>query len=477
MAEKEPIMSVKEKAFGTGVPEHVARRRVVIASFMGALLEWYDFFIFGTAAGLVFNSLFFPAENAMVGTIAAFAAFGVGFVSRPLGGLIFGHFGDLIGRKVTLIWTLSIVGVSTFLIGLLPTWQQVGIWAPIMLMVIRLIQGVGLGGEYGGAALMTFESVPEKRRGFFCSIPQTASCAGIMLATGVFALCNYLLTAEQFMAWGWRIPFLLSAVMLLVGMYIRVNIEETADFKQVKKVKRHDRQKILETPMAQREPSASKPKESIPLVLLLRQHLKGVMLAFGARLVEAVSSNIINAFGIAYLASQLAMDRSIPLNSMLLASAIGLIVCPLSGWISDQVGLRRVYLFGAAFCALFAFPFFMLLNTGDPLLIALAMIIGYNLGPTAMFAVQPTMYANMFSTQVRYTGLSVAYQFSAIPGGMTPLIAALLLAAGDGAPWYVASYFVAVSLLSLLCVWMIKNKGEEAVADASSLPGNRAMTG
>ncbi len=467
-------MSDRDKASLNGVPEQVARRRVITASFIGALLEWYDFFIFGTAAGLVFGELFFPTENKVAGTIASFAAFGVGFISRPLGGVIFGHFGDLIGRKVTLIWTLSIVGVSTFLIGLLPTWQHIGIWAPVLLMTLRLIQGVGLGGEYGGAALMTFESVPEKRRGFFCSIPQTASCAGIMLATGVFALCNNLLTPEQFLSWGWRIPFLLSAAMLLIGMYIRVNITETEAFRESKKAARlSSTQRLLEKPIADRSAAELKKRESLPLVQLFRQHAGSVFLALGARLVEAVSSNIINAFGIAYLASQLAMDRQIPLNSMLLASALGLVVCPLAGWISDRVGQRKVYLFGGIFCALFAFPFFMMLNTGDPLIIAFAMIVGYNLGPTTMFAVQPTLYANMFSTRVRYTGLSVAYQFSAIPGGMTPLIAAVLLSLGDGAPWYVASYFAAVAVLSVVCVWFIKGKGSSA---AVPLAGAQTVT-
>lgn len=435
---------------------NASRNKVIIASFTGALLEWYDFFIFGTAAGLVFGPLFFPSENPTLGTIASFAAFGIGFFARPLGGIVFGHYGDLVGRKITLIWTLLIVGISTFLIGLLPTYDQIGIAAPIMLVLLRLIQGFGLGGEYGGAALMTYESVPDNRRGFFGSIIQMSSCAGIMLATGVFALCNTLLTPEQFMSWGWRIPFLLSAVMLIVGMYIRLHIEETGDFKDAKKQKIRQKQDLLQIPEKNRRESEIKNKESIPLVQIFRKHPKEIFLALGTRLVEAVSSNIINAFGIAYLATELAMNKQVPLTGMLIASALGLLFCPFVGWLSDRVGQRKIYMWGSVFCAVYAIPFFMLLNTQNPVLIVLAMVIGYNFGPTMMFAVQSTMYARMFDTNVRYTGLSLAYQISAILGGMTPLIASVLLSLGDGKPWYVASYLMATALLSLFCVRIIR---------------------
>lgn len=447
----------KKHIANDGLPD-AAMRKVVAASFAGALLEWYDFFIFGTAAGLVFGPLFFPQEDPVVGTIAAFATFGVGFLARPLGGIVFGHYGDKIGRKVTLIWTLVIVGISTFLIGLLPTYANAGVWAPALLVILRLIQGFGLGGEYGGAALMTIESAPQSKRGFLGSLPQTAASAGIMLATGVFALCNGLLTQEQFMAWGWRIPFLLSAVMLIVGMYIRIHTEETGDFKHAKREVIAEKQAILTVPMAQRDESGQqwKKKESLPIIELFRRHPRNIFLALGARLAETVSSNIINAFGIAYLSTQLAIDRQIPLTGMLIASAIGLISCPLIGWISDRVGQRPLYMAGAAFCMLFAFPFFFLLETQQPVVIWFAMIVGYNFGPTMMFAVQPTMFVRMFGTKVRYTGLSFAYQFSAILGGMTPLIASSLLALGGGKPWYVAAYFAGISVISLVCVQLIR---------------------
>ncbi|MBZ9580706.1 MFS transporter [Klebsiella quasivariicola] len=413
-----------------------AMRRVVMGSFAGALMEWYDFFIFGTAAGLVFAPLFFPDSDPFIGLIAAFATFGVGFLTRPLGGIVFGHFGDKFGRKITLIWTLGIVGSSTFLIGFIPTYQDIGIWAPVTLMVLRLIQGFGLGGEYGGAALMTIESAPREKRGFLGSLPQTAASVGIMLATAVFALCNHFLTQEQFLSWGWRIPFWLSAVMLVVGMFIRLHTEETLDFKK---------QKTAVPPE----------KTAPPLIELFRKHPRNILLALGARLAESVSSNIINAFGIVYISTQLALSRDIPLTGMLIASAMGIIICPLVGWISDRVGQRKVYLSGAGFCVLFAFPFFLLLDTKSTLIIWCSMMLGYNLGPTMMFAVQPTLFTHMFGTRVRYTGLSFAYQFSAILGGMSPLIASSLLALGDGRPWYVALFLLAISALSFICVWLI----------------------
>lgn len=412
-------------------------RRVVLGSFAGALLEWYDFFIFGTAAGLIFAPLFFPESSPSAGIIAAFATFGVGFFARPLGGLVFGHFGDKIGRKVTLIWTLAIVGTSTFLIGCVPDWHSIGIWAPILLMALRLIQGFGLGGEYGGAALMTIESAPKARRGFFGSLPQAAASVGLMLATGVFALCTHLLTQEQFMAWGWRIPFWLSAVMLIVGLFIRLHTDETLDFQRQQSTSRTD-------------------KTPLPIVTLFREHPRTIWLAFGARLAESVSSNVINAFGIVYVSTQLLLSRDVPLTGMLFASALGILFCPLMGWLSDRIGQRRVYLLGAGFCVLYAFPFFMLLNTQHALIITISMVLGYNLGPTTMFAVQPTLFASLFGTRVRYTGLSFAYQFSSILGGMSPFIAATLLLMGEGKPWLVGIFMMTVSLISFICVWMIK---------------------
>jgi len=412
--------------------------KVAAASFAGAMLEWYDFFVFGTASALVLGPLFFPRADPLAGTIASFATFGVGFLARPIGGIVFGHMGDRIGRKSTLIATLLIIGIGTFFIGLLPTYSTAGVWAPVLLVFLRLVQGFGLGGEYGGAALLTIEHAGEGQRGLWGSIPQAAASGGILLATGTFALVSRL-PKEALMSWGWRLPFLISIVMLVPGLFIRLNIAETPDFERVKRAKADNR---------------------LPLMTLLRNHPRNVLLTLGARLAETVSSNIINAFGIAYVATQLAMNRSVPLNGMLIASLIGMAMCPVFGALSDRLGRRFVYVAGAAFMALFAFPFFMLLGTRSASLICVAMILAYNFGPTMMFAVQATFFSELFGAGVRYTGLSVAYQVSAIVGGFTPLIATTLLRANGGAPWMVAGYLCGVSLLSLLSALFVRRQQE-----------------
>lgn len=411
--------------------------KIVKGSFAGALLEWYDFFIFGTAASIIFGPLFFPSDEPIFGIMASFATFGVGFLARPLGGIVFGHFGDKVGRKVTLMWTLYIVGISTFCIGLIPTYSSAGIWAPTLLVILRLIQGFGLGGEYGGASLIAIEAAPIHRRGFIGSLPQVAASAGIMLATGVYWVLNQLLTPDQMLSWGWRIPFLLSSVMAIVGIYIRTHSVETLH-------------------LSQKSESGSIPQpHSKPVITLFKDHSRNVYLAFGARLAETVTSNTVNAFAISYVAVQLSMGESLPLRAMIIAAAIGIGICPIAGWLSDKYSQHTLYKFGALFVAITIVPYFLLLNSGNSILITLAMVLAYNLGPTIMFAVQPTMYTSMFHARVRYTGLSVAYQFSAIIGGMTPLICTWLLNQNDGKPWFVAIFVMAIASLSFICVSLI----------------------
>ena len=433
-----------------------AMRRVVAASFAGALLEWYDFFIFGTASGLVLGRLFFSSVDPLVNTTAAFATFGVGFFARPLGGIVFGHYGDRVGRKATLVATLLITGTSTFLIGVLPTYEQAGVVAPVLLVLLRLIQGFGLGGEYGGAALLTIESAPPSRRGFLGSLPQTAASAGIMLATGIFALCNILIPDAQFLSWGWRVPFLFSILLLVVGMHIRLHVEETPDFRRARQAR-------------EAAAGSEQAREILPIVELLLRHPGNTLLALGARLAETVSSNVINAFGIAYVATQLGLGRDLPLWGMMIASAVGIVACPVFGRYSDRIGQRRIYLAGAAATAAVIFPFFWMLSSGSGVLIWIAFIVAYNIGPTLMFAVQPTMFARMFGTRVRYTGLSFAYQFSAIIGGLTPLISVTLVRAGGGGPWLVAAYVAAVAVLSFVCVLLVheKHAGLDAATERS----------
>lgn len=375
-------------------------------------------------------------------SLPLFATFGVGFLARPLGGIVFGHLGDRVGRKSSLVATLVIIGLGTFLIGCLPTYGTAGVWAPVLLVLLRLIQGFGLGGEYGGAALMTIEHAPVGRKGLWGSVPQAAASGGILLATGVFALLN-LLSRQALLDWGWRIPFLLSAVMLAVGLFVRLNTTETPDFAEAR---------------------AAAATERPPLFTLLQRHPGNVLLTLGARLAETCSSNIINAFALAYVTTQLAVDRSVPLTAVLVASAVGIVMCPVFGALSDRVGRRAIYIGGAAFLVVFAFPFFMLLGTRDAGMITLAILLAYNLGPTAMFAVQATFFSELFGPTVRYTGLSIAYQVSAIIGGFTPLIAATLLRAGGNTPWLVAAALVGIALVSLVCAALVRPEQVTAVA-------------
>lgn len=425
-------------------------RKVTVASFIGALLEWYDFFIFGTAAAVVFAPLFFPGTDPTTGTIAAFATFGVGFVARPLGAIVFGHFGDRVGRKSVLVITLMIMGVGTFLIGCLPTYETAGIAAPIMLVVLRLAQGFGLGGEYAGAALMTIEHAPEGKKGFWGSIIQSAASGGILLATGVFALVSSF--GEEFLlTWGWRIPFLVSIGLLVVGLFIRLSISESPEFAKARELQ------------AQRQ---EQPK--IPLFEVFRKYPKNLALAFGARLGETVSSNIVNAFGIYYVSTHVGLSSQVGLYGMLVASAIGLVAVPLIGALSDRIGRKKVYLFGAFAGVVLAFPMFLLFNTGQVWAAFLAFSLVYVLVPTVMFSVQSVFFSELFGTDVRYTGLSLATQISAIVGGYVPTAATALLLVLGGDPWLVATAFVVTCLITALCVFFASDvrKNDPALAGA-----------
>ncbi len=412
-------------------PRRMSMPKVAFASFAGAVLEWYDFFLFGTASALVFGPLFFPGTNKTVSTAAAFATFAVGFVVRPLGGIFFGHLGDKYGRKVTLIATLLIIGTGTFLIGLLPTYASIGIWAPIALIILRLAQGFGLGGEYGGAALLTIEHAASNRRGFWGSLPQASAATGLLIGTGVFDLMSRL-PKDDFLTWGWRVPFLLSVVMLLIGLFIRLSILETPDFERAQRM-----QKVAR----------------MPLLALLSQHPMNTLCATGARLVESVIFNITAVFGISYVTNVVGVSRSIPLTGIMLSSVVAIPLYPIFGLLADRWGRRPLYMAGCVCSLLLAFPFFMLLNTGSPTLIVVAMVVSTGLVSTLMFSVEATFFAEIFHANVRYTGLSVAYQFSAIIGGFVPLVAV-----GKSA-WLVAGFLVPVSAISILSTYMATSVG------------------
>jgi len=402
-------------------------RQVILASFIGTTIEWYDFFLYGTAAALVFNKLFFPNIDPLAGTLSAFGTFAVGFVARPIGGVIFGHFGDRVGRKSMLVYSLVIMGVATFLIGLLPTYNTMGAAAPVVLVVLRFAQGIGVGGEWGGAVLMAVEHSPPGRRGFAGSWPQMGVPAGLLLSTAVFAALSSRLTEAQFLAWGWRIPFLASVALVAVGLFIRL--------------------RILETPAFLRLKSTSNPPRR-PIVDLMRGYTRNVLLAAGMRVAENGTFYIFTVFVLSYGEQHLGLPRSTMLGGVLLASSIGLFTIPAYGALSDRIGRRPVVLLGAVFVLLFAFPFFWLVDSRSPALIWLAIVLAVNIGHDAMYGPQAAYFSELFGTHVRYSGASFSYQFtSVVSGGVAPFIATLLLAwGGSGA---VAAYMAAMAAVTV----------------------------
>ncbi len=418
--------------------DHLATpiRRVVLASFIGTTIEWYDYFIYGTAAALVFNKLFFPSLDPFTGTIAAFGTFAAGFFARPIGGLVFGHYGDKLGRKTMLVTTLVLMGVATFLIGVLPTHAQVGVMAPVLLVVLRFIQGFGVGGEWGGAVLMAVEHAHKGRRGFYASWAQAGVPVGLLLATGVFTLLNAQLTDEQFISWGWRVPFIIGILLLAVGLYIRLAILESPLF----------------TKLQEQEPNRPAPIREV-----LHKHLRNILIAMGARFAENASFYIFTVFIYAYARDQLQLDRQVILNGILIASAAQFVAVPCFGALSDRLGRRPVYIFGAVFTALFAMPFFLLVNTKTPGLITLALVLAVAVGHAAMYGPQAAFFSELFGTRVRYSGVSLGYQLaSPFAGGLAPIIAAVLLKWSGGHPWPVAVYLVIVCLVTLLAIRFAK---------------------
>ncbi len=411
-------------------------RRVVLASFIGTTIEWYDYFIYGTAAALVFNKLFFPSLDPFTGTIAAFGTFAVGFFARPIGGLVFGHYGDKLGRKTMLITTLVMMGVATFLIGCLPTHAAIGVVAPILLVVLRFIQGFGVGGEWGGAVLMAVEHGHQGRRGFYASWAQAGVPVGLLLATGIFSLLNAQLTDEQFIAWGWRVPFLIGILLLAVGLYIRLAILESPLFKKLQE---------------------EEPDRPAPIREVLRKHPCSILIAMGARFAENASFYIFTVFIYAYARDQLQLDRQVILNGILIASAAQFVAVPCFGALSDRVGRRPIYLFGAVFTALFAMPFFLLVNTQTPGLITLALVLAVAVGHAAMYGPQAAFFSELFGTRVRYSGVSLGYQLaSPFAGGLAPIIAAVLIKWSSGNPWPVAVYLIITCLITITAIRFAK---------------------
>ena len=405
-------------------------RQVILASFIGTTIEWYDFFLYGTAAALVFNRLFFPTLDPLAGTLSAYGTFAVGFVARPLGGAVFGHYGDRIGRKTMLVWSLLIMGVATALIGLIPTYDRIGVWSPILLVALRFVQGIGVGGEWGGAVLMAVEHSGGGRRGFHGSWPQMGVPAGLLLSTGVFALLSALMPDEQFLAWGWRVPFLVSVALIGVGLFVRLRILETPAFEKLKETRRESR---------------------TPLLDVLRQHPREVVVGMGMRFAQNVLFYIYTVFVLSYGEKTLGYPRSTMLGAIVLTSLIGLFSIPFWSHLSDRVGRRPVYLAGAVISLLFAFPFFWLLERGAGF-VALAIILAMNVGHDLMYGPMAAYLSELFGTSVRYSGASLVYQLTSVfSGGLAPFIATLLMARyGSGA---VAGYLMACCALTVVATW------------------------
>lgn len=410
----------------TPVPPRQAMSKIILASLSGATLEWYDFNLYGISAAIVFNKLFFPDVAPLLGTLAALATFGVGFVLRPVGGVLFGHLGDRIGRKKVLVATIVIIGGATFLIGLLPDYNTIGLWAPVLLVVLRLLQGLGLGGEFGGASLLATEHAPRERRGFWGSLPQIGGPIGYLIGVAVMALFG-LLPDAQFLSWGWRVPFLLSAVLLVVGLIVRMKIVETPAFENVKN---------------------SRSRERIPVLAALRKHPKAIALAFGARIGEAGSSQIYQPFIITYLATNMGLGKGVAFTGVIIYDVLGLALIPVAGALSDRIGRRPIYLTGAAFVTLTAFPYFLMIDTGSRALAWTAMGLATLGGAVCMSSLQPTFFTELFGASVRYSSLSVAYQISAMVAGFVPAIATSFLVAAGGASWPVAVMLCVLGAIS-----------------------------
>ncbi len=405
-------------------------RKIIFASIVGSMIEWYDFTLYGTAATLVFGKLFFPSADPAVGTLISIAAYGVGFLARPLGGAVFGHFGDRIGRKTMLSLTVIIMGAGTFLIGCLPTYGQLGVWAPVLLIALRLVQGIGIGGEWGGAVLMMVENARPTRRGLFGSLVQSGSPFGVLASIAVFALVSSSMSDADFLAWGWRLPFLLSIILVGIGLWIRLSLVETPAFRKV---------------------LASAQVKRAPLKEILTHHRRMFFTAIALKVSEIAWAVVGTVFSIVYVTGKLGMPRGTILTAIQIAAFIQMVITPLYGFLSDRFGRKPLYVFACLFSMAFAFPVFWLMNTRDPLLIILSISVAVGIGQGVMFGVGATFMSELFETSVRYSGASMGFQIgAALSGGFSPIIAAGLLAGSGGQSWGISLYLIALAVITLV---------------------------
>ncbi|MCW2477465.1 shikimate transporter [Candidatus Symbiopectobacterium sp. NZEC151] len=411
---------------------HNRARRAALGSFVGAVVDWYDFLLYGIVAALVFNTEFFPQISPTMGTLAAFGTFGVGFLFRPLGGMVFGHFGDRLGRKRMLMITVWMMGIATALIGLLPSFASIGWWAPVLLVTLRAIQGFAVGGEWGGAALLAVESAPKKRKAFYSSGVQVGFGVGLLLATGSVSVVSHLTSNQEFVTWGWRLPFLFSLILVAIAWWVRNGMDESQEFEANKTLE--DRANKL---------------RSFPIFEALRQHPKAFLLIIALRLGELLTMYIVTAFALNYSTTHLGLSRDMFLNIGLLVGAISCFSIPSFAWLADSFGRRRIYVTGALIGAASAVPFFIALENHNTALILLFAILLANIAHDMIVSVQQPMFTELFGTAYRYSGAGVGYQVaSVVGGGFTPFIAVLLVELFSGAWYGVAGYLAMGCLIS-----------------------------
>lgn len=411
---------------GTGLS---SIRRVVMAAFIGSTMEWYDFYLYGTATVLVLNKLFFPAGNATTATLAALATYTVGFLARPVGAMVAGHLGDRIGRRPVLVLSLIGMGLASSLVGVLPTYARIGMAAPALLVVLRLLQGFAVGGEQGGSAVLTVESANAKRRGLWGSLGQSGSAAGLLLASSAFLLMRAVLPKSEFLAWGWRVPFLFSFVLIAVGLVIRLTVREPAVFAAVARTRKSRR----------------------PVRDVLRHHRRSLLLATGMRVSQTAASYFYTVFALFYINLRVPEHATVGTLAIVISSGLSVLSAPFWGALSDVIGRRRVFLAGAIGSAAYIFPFFWIVNTHSPLWIVVGVLIGLNICHDAMFGPQAAWFSELFHTKVRLSGVAIGYQAGSVfGGGLLPLVATSLLLLAGGHTWAICVYFLALSALTVV---------------------------
>uniref|UniRef100_A0AAU3GP83 Putative proline/betaine transporter n=1 Tax=Streptomyces sp. NBC_01401 TaxID=2903854 RepID=A0AAU3GP83_9ACTN len=420
-------------------------RKVVTASALGTTVEYYDFTLYATTAALVFDKVFFPDASPLVGTLAAFATYFVGYAARPLGGIIFGHYGDRIGRKNVLITTMLMMGLGTFAIGLLPSYDSIGMAAPLLLVLIRLIQGLGMGGEYGGGVLMALEYSPPSRQGFFTSLVHIGTPAGVLIPVGLVTVLDSTLPAGSYDSWAWRLPFLASILLVGVGVWMRLHVTESPEFVKM----REDRE-----------------VQSLPVREVLTRRTRTVVLSVLAKIAESGLFNIYYVVAITYVTAELDLPKGPVLFAVLIACAVECLTLPFFGALSDRIGRRKVYVAGALFQAVLALPFFLLIETGQFWAYTVGMTLGLGIGHAAMYGAQGALFSNLYPVNVRYTGLSVTQQFGAtLGGGLSPLIGTALLSVGGGHWSWLIVYCVGVAVVSGLAASRLRQGEADAAPD------------